>query len=213
MNTELTVYEADGGERNELEQLEFEINHAAYEAFVFIGVRLLQIRKEELYRKVINDTTGKPFKSWSEYCAAGRIEYGKSQADTLIQVSTLRPKLPGMPGNSDGWTIRQLQELAKCESDKEAKTVATKVIAHAKKTGDRVTARMIAEFRDSRTSKPLQRLEAASLENHLTKLATYAQKLLYSLQSVDLEQWNNVPPAVMKRVITEVGALHTFLRS
>jgi len=104
-------------------------------------------------------------------------------------------------------------ELAKCESDKEAKTVATKVISHAKKTGERVTAKMIAEFRDSRTTKPLRQLEEASLENHLTNLAKNTRRMLESLKRVELEQWENVPDRVMKHVVTELGALITFLRS
>ena len=117
MNTELTVYEAESGERSELEQLEFEINHAAYEAFVFIGVRLLRIRTKELYRQVTDESTGKPYKSWSAYCAAGRIEYSKGNADRLIRASVLRQKVGA---HALQFSVRQMEELAKCESDLES---------------------------------------------------------------------------------------------
>ncbi len=86
------------------------------------------------------------FRSWSQYCASGRIEYKASQADRYIRAAELRPKLPPM-GGSD-WTERQLRELTLCETDNDAKRVAKKAIAQAEKTGERVTARLIAEIRD-----------------------------------------------------------------
>jgi hypothetical protein len=64
---------------------------------------------------------GAGFKSWSKYCGAGRIEYRKRQADDVIRASELRPKLGGTPPNSDGWSVRQMVELAKCETDNDAR--------------------------------------------------------------------------------------------
>jgi hypothetical protein len=60
------------------------------------------------------------FKSWSKYCGAGRVEYGKDQADNYIRASELRPKVPSMIGNCE-WSVRQMLELAKCETDNDAR--------------------------------------------------------------------------------------------
>jgi len=205
MSTALSVVRNDGHELSELEQLEQEINSAAYEAFVFIGQRLATIRKKRLYER-------EGYKSWSSYCAAGRIEFGKAHAERLITASLLRPKLPPIGGGQE-WTESHLRELAKCDTEREAKTVAKKVIAEAKRTGERVTARMIAEIRDSRTTKPAKALEAASLDSHLDKLASLALKWRTSLEQIDLNQWEDVDNTVLTRVTMEVNALLKFLKS
>ena len=75
-----------------LEALEQEIRDAEYEAFFYIGQRLLEIRQKRLYEHA-------GYKSWSAYCAAGRLEFKKSAADRYIQASVLRPKLP--PSTAD----------------------------------------------------------------------------------------------------------------
>jgi hypothetical protein len=59
------------------------------------------------------------FKSWSKYCGAGRVEYGRRMADKYIRASELRPKI----GNSSSrdWTTADMLELAKCETDNDAR--------------------------------------------------------------------------------------------
>jgi hypothetical protein len=193
----------------ELEQLETEINTEAFEAFYHIGQKLLRIKTERLY-----ESAG--FSSWSQYCASGRIEYGKKHADDLIRASELRPKL-GASGSHD-WTERQLRELAKCETDNDAKRVAKKAIAQAEKTGERVTARLIAEIRDGveetgvAAKKLDKQLEAASLDTHLTDLANQLVDWRKSLEGVDFDQWDGVQPRIMARAIRELEALTTFLK-
>lgn len=188
-----------------LEQVEKEINEAAYEAFFYIGQRLLEIRRDRLYEQ-------EDYRSWSAYCAAGRIEFQKAQADKYIRASDLRPKLASRGANFE-WGIKHMLELAKCETDNDAKRVAKNVIAHAKKSGEKVTARLIAQFRDGETSKPARQLEEASLEVHLDKLATLLLNWRLSLEQIDVSQWDSVPPNVMTRVIAEGDALLSFLRS
>jgi hypothetical protein len=58
------------------------------------------------------------FKSWSKYCGAGRVEYGKRHADKLIRASELRSKI-GPREAQFSW--RQMVELAKCETDNDAR--------------------------------------------------------------------------------------------
>lgn len=193
----------------ELEQLETEINTEAFEAFFHIGQRLLRIRTERLY-----ESAG--FSSWSQYCASGRIDYGKRMADLYIRASELRPKL----GNSIShiWTVAEVLELCKCETDNDAKRVAKKAIAQAEKTGERVTARLIAEIRDGveetgvAAKKLDKQLEAASLDTHLTNLANQLVDWRKSFEGVDFDQWDGVQPRIMARAIRELEALTTFLK-
>jgi hypothetical protein len=193
----------------ELEQLETEINTEAFEAFYHIGQKLLRIKTEQLY-----ESAG--FKSWSQYCASGRIEYQKSQADRYIRASELRPKLGYSGTHSLG--VKEMLELCKCETDNDAKRVAKKAIAQAEKTGERVTARLIAEIRDGveetgvAAKKLDKQLEAASLDTHLTNLANQLVDWRKSLEGVDFDQWDGVQPRIMARAIRELEALTTFLK-
>lgn len=193
----------------DLERLETEINTEAFEAFYHIGQKLLRIKTERLY-----ESAG--FTSWSQYCGSGRIEYKLSQADTRIRASELRPKLPALPGCD--WSVRSVEELCKCETDNDAKRVAKKAIAHANKTGERVTARLIAEIRDGveETGRAVEKhdkqLEAASLETHLTKLADILVDWRKSLEQIASEQWDEIPTRVLTRVKREAESLVSFLK-
>ena len=192
----------------ELERLETEINTEAFEAFYHIGQKLLRIKRDELYREA-------GFKSWSAYCGSGRIEYRKAQSDKYIRASELRPKLD--PIGSD-WTLFQVLELTKCETDNDAKRIARKAIAQAKKSGERVTAKLIAKVRDgddetgATKKKKDDELQSASLENHLAKLADILTDWRISLEAIEPEQWDSVPSRVLKRVRIEADALSLFLK-
>jgi len=192
----------------ELEQLETEINTEAFEAFYHIGQKLLRIKTERLY-----ESAG--FKSWSQYCASGRIEYKQVQADLYIRASELRPKLNSVAVDL---SVRCMEQLCKCETDNDAKRLAKKAIAQAEKTGERVTARLIAEIRDGveetgvAAKKLDKQLEAASLDTHLTNLANQLVDWRKSLEGVDFDQWDGVQPRIMARAIRELEALTTFLK-
>ena len=192
-----------------LERLETEINTEAFEAFYHIGQKLLEIKRNELYREA-------GFSSWSQYCASGRIEYSKSMADIYIRASELRPKL----GNSipHDWRVVELRELCKCETDNDAKRVAKKAIAIAEKTNQRVTARLIAEVRDGddetgrAVKKHKEQLAAASLDTHLDELSDLLVDWRRSLEAIDSEQWESVPQRILTRVRREAEHLTSFLK-
>jgi hypothetical protein len=194
--------------QHELETLEQEINTEAFEAFYHIGQKLLRIKRDRMY-----ESAG--FKSWAAYCASGRIDYKLSQADTRIRCSELRPELPALPGGMD-WNVRSVEELCKCKTDKDAKRVARKAISEAKKTGSRVTAKLIAQIRDGdeETGREKKRQENYTLASHLAKLADILVEWRTSLEKIDdLATWEDVPRVTMTRVITEANALLKFLRS
>ena len=193
----------------ELERLETEINTEAFEAFYHIGQKLLRIKRDELYREA-------GFKSWSAYCGSGRIDYKRNQADLYIRTSELRPKLPTTGGQD--WSVKQVLELCKCETDNDAKRIARKAIAQATKSGERVTAKLIAKVRDgddetgATKKKKDDELQSASLENHLAKLADILTDWRISLEAIEPEQWDSVPSRVLKRVRIEADALSLFLK-
>ena len=193
----------------DLERLETEINTEAFEAFYHIGQKLLRIKTERLY-----ESAG--YKSWSQYCGSGRIEYSLSRADLRIRAAELRPELPALRGGD--WSVSQVEELCKCETDNDAKRVAKKAIAQAEKTGKRVTARLIAEIRDGveetgRADKKLEeRLASASLEKHLDKLADGLVDWRKSLEQIASEQWDKVPTRTLTRVRREAESLASFLK-
>lgn len=199
--------------QKDLEQLETEINTEAFEAFYHIGQKLLRIKTERLY-----ESAG--FSSWSQYCGSGRIEYKLTQADRYIRAAELRPKIESGTNStsSHDWTLLQVLELTKCETDNDAKRVAKKAIAHAAKTGERVTARLIAEIRDGaeetgRADKKLEkRLEAASLEKHLDNLADVLVDWRKSLEQIASEQWDEVSTRTLTRVRREAKSLTSFLK-
>jgi hypothetical protein len=193
----------------ELERLETEINTEAFEAFYHIGQKLLHIKQQRLYEEA-------GFKSWSSYCASGRIDYGKRQADQYIRASGLRPKL----GNSGShtWSVKEVCELCKCETDNDAKRVAKKAISLAKKSGERVTAKLIAKVRDgddetgAATRKHKERLDKASLESQLEELCDILVNWRTSLQGLDLIHWESVPKRTLTRVRRESEALTLYLK-
>ena len=192
-----------------LERLETEINTEAFEAFYHIGQKLLEIKRDELYREV-------GCKSWSAYCSSGRIDYQKTQAENYIRASELRPKLLTI-GDQD-WSERMLRELCKCETDNDAKRVAKKAIAKAEKSGERVTARLIAEVRDgadetgAAPKKHEEQLQSASLDKHLNDLSDILVDWRKSLEQIDLEQWESVSSRSLTRVRREADALSVFLK-
>lgn len=191
----------------DLETLEKEINSEAFEAFYHIGQKLLAIKTQRLYEAV-------GFSSWSSYCASGRIEHGRSQADKCIRASELRPKLA--PIGAD-WTLLQVLELTKCETDNDAKRVAIKAIKLADKQGVNVTAKLIAQVRDgadetgNADEKRDADLQAASFDTHMAKLADILDKWLYSFEQVGPEQLDTVSNEVLIRVKNSLAGLTKFV--
>lgn len=203
VNTELST-------ETRLEVLEREINDAAHEAWVYVGQRLFEIREKRMYEEL-------GYKTWTAYCASGRLEYNKGNADKQIRSSQLRIAM----GNNITHHLGYLHclELGKCETTRDAVRVAKKAIAQAKKTNSRVTASLIAEIRDGdgetgkASAQAEKTLDAARLDKHLTKLADILLKWRMSLESVPIDAWDDVPRDVLIRVKTESANLTTFLRS
>lgn len=193
----------------DLETLEKEINSEAFEAFYHIGQKLLAIKTQRLY-----EAAG--FSTWLAYCKSGRVDYSKPHADRYIRASELRGKLKH-GSDSDPFTLEQVLELCKCETDNDAKRVATKAIKLADKQNVKVTAKLIAQVRDGadETGKADEKrdadLQEASFDTHLTKLANILDKWLYSFEQVGPEQLDTVSNEVLIRVKNSLAGLTKFV--
>lgn len=189
-----------------LERFEKEIASEISEAFYHIGQKLLKIKRDRLYEAV-------DCKSWEAYCRSGRIEYAKAQANTYIRCSELRPNLPTpkVDGMLSTWSIRQTLELCKCETDEDAVRVAKAAIKLAKNTEQKLSAKLIATVRDRDTGQDVRNLAAASLDTHLSKLASTLVRWRTSLEQVADEQWDEVDSEITTRVVNESKALYKFL--
>lgn len=192
--------------QRQLEALEKEIASEISEAFYHIGQKLLKIKRDRLYEAV-------DCKTWEAYCRSGRIEYAKAQANTYIRCSELRPNLPTpkVDGMLSTWSIRQVEELCKCETDKDAVRVAKAAIKLAKNTEQKLSAKLIATVRDRDTGQDVRNLAAASLDTHLGKLASTLVRWRTSLEQVADEQWDEVDSEITTRVVNESKALYKFL--
>jgi hypothetical protein len=194
---------------DELHRLESEIASEASEAFYHIGQKLLRIKTKRLYE-------AEGFASWAQYCKSGRIEYQLTQADRYIRAAELRPKLPaGTKGtSSQDWTLKQVIELAKCETDNDAVRVAQKAIDSGKK----ISATLIAQIRDGdeetgrATAKHLQALKEASLENHLEKFGDILTDWRVALTLVEPHQWDLIPEKVISRLRFEWQQIERLLK-
>lgn len=195
--------------QKKLETLEKEIASEISEAFYHIGQKLFKIKKDKLYESV-------DCRSWEAYCRSGRIEYKITQANNYIRASQLRPKLPTLKkvdrNTVDFWSMHQTLELCKCETDKDAVRVAKAAIKLAKESKQKLSAKLITTVRDRDTGRDVQELAAASLDTHLSKLASTLVRWRTSLEQVADEQWEEVDSEVMTRVVNESNALYKFLK-
>ncbi len=192
--------------QRQLETLEKEIASEISEAFYHIGQKLLKIKRDRLYEAV-------GCKSWEAYCRSGRVEYKANQANAYIRCSQLRPKLPSVKlgDNVTEWTQRQVLELCKCETDKDAVRVAKAAIKLAKNGEQKLSANLIATVRDRDTGQDVRDLAAASLDTHLGKLASTLVRWRTSLEQIADEQWDEVDSEITTRVVNESKALYKFL--
>lgn len=193
--------------QRQLETLEKEIASEISEAFYHIGQKLLKIKRDRLYEAV-------DCKSWEAYCRSGRVNYKIAQANRLIRASQLRPKLPTLKVDRipiDFWSMDQVLELCKCETDKNAVSVAKAAIKLAKNTEQKLTAKLIATVRDRDTGQDVRNLAAASLDTHLGKLASTLVRWRTSLEQIADEQWDEVDSEITTRVVNESKALYKFL--
>jgi hypothetical protein len=118
------------------------------EEFYYTGMKLKEIRDDELYKE-------DGFKTWTEYCRV-RWEWTRRHTTQLITAAEYREKLPTGTTGSGDWSERSVRELTRLEDERAAVKVATKVLeaveASAQKPGGkpvRLTAGTVRRFVDA----------------------------------------------------------------
>jgi hypothetical protein len=138
----------------------------------------------------------------------GKVAVSKA-AKIANRVKHLQPKLP-----TAKWTAQLLNELCQCQTDNDAVRVAKKAIASGKK----LSAKLIAEIRDSdnETGRASERhrkaLQEASLEKHLETFGDILTDWRVSLQQIEQEQWRPIPKKAISRLRFEWKQIESLLK-
>jgi len=90
------------------------------EEFYYTGMKLKEIRDDELYKE-------DGFETWEKYCRV-RWELSASRVRRLISASEYREKLPRVPSGHAQWSERSVRELTRIPDKKQAARVAAKVV-------------------------------------------------------------------------------------
>jgi len=105
--------------KQRLRELEKEIR-SGMEEFYYTGMKLKEIRDDELYKE-------DGFETWEKYCLE-RWELARSHVKRLIIASEYRDKLPKAPSGGHDWSERSVRELTRIPDKKQAARVAAKVV-------------------------------------------------------------------------------------
>jgi hypothetical protein len=123
-----------------LRTLENEIR-SGMEEFYYTGMKLKEIRDDELYKEDGFDT-------WDKYCLA-RWDLSRRHCNRLILTSEYRAKIPSGPTGSQEWSERSVRELTRIEDKKDAAKVAKKIIDRLEEEdGSKLTSSFVRKVVD-----------------------------------------------------------------
>lgn len=131
--------------KQRLRKLEKEIR-SGLEEFYYTGMRLKEIRDDELYKE-------DGFETWEKYCR-GRWEYSFQHVHKLIVAAEYRERLPTSPSGRGEWSERSVRELTRIPDKNQAAKVAAKAIKEVEqqaKTDPKVklTSTVVKKFVDA----------------------------------------------------------------
>jgi hypothetical protein len=212
--------------RTRLKTLEAEIEQGM-EKFYYVGMKLKQIKDEELYKD-------DGFKTFAEYVRK-RWEWSRQHCDRLIQSAKIRGAIPSAPigaNKTDGyypqWSEASVRELGRIKNQdgevdaKEAAKVAHKVIAHlGKNAEEKLTARVVRRFVDEdlgvkRGKKaPAEPPLSRDLHELLRDYAASLEGMRENLEPIPLDSWRHMRakhPIPAERLAEECERLAALLR-
>jgi hypothetical protein len=105
--------------KQRLRTLEKEIR-SGMEEFYYTGVKLKEIRDDELYKE-------DGFETWEAYCRE-RWEWSRDRVGQLIAASEYREKIPTPTNGRHSWNERSIRELTRIPDKRQAAKVAEKVV-------------------------------------------------------------------------------------
>lgn len=204
------------------------------EEFYYTGMKLKEIRDDELYKE-------DGFATWEAYCRK-RWEWGADYARKLIRAADYRDALPSAPKaksktdtNSIGqWSELSVRELTRIPNKRQAARVAQKIVKEVEKSRKQaaadpgvkplnLSASTVRKFVDEdlgvdRAAKAKQTKQAEKrpeLRDYLDRKTGTIEGVLEALQQVPKDAWlwlNEDNPQLVKRLITACNSLATFLR-
>lgn len=115
--------------KQRLRTLENEIR-SGMEEFYYTGMKLKEIRDDELYKE-------DGFETWEAYCRE-KWEWSQRHALRLIEAAEYRAKLPSGPSGSTDWSERSVRELTRIPDKKQAARVAAQVVKAVEESAAKV---------------------------------------------------------------------------
>ena len=221
--------------KQRLRTLEKEIR-SGMEEFYYTGMKLKEIRDDELYKEDGFDT-------WERYCKE-RWEWGSNYVSKLIKASEYREKLPDLSGNrtsSTGshpeWSEATVRELTRIDDKRDAARVAAKVVKaveqsekEASRNPDvkplKLTASVVRKFVDEdlgvdraaksqQTKRQREEESKPELRQFLVDLTGRIEAETEKLEELPMEAWTLLSedsPKVVKRLIAACESLAGLLR-
>ncbi len=184
------------------------------EAFYYVGMKLREIRENELY-------TEDGFSSWRSYIDE-RLEIKRAYADELIRSSWYRHEI-GPAGTNSRWTPLAFREITRIKKIGDAKRVAKKAESLAVKKDVPLSRAFVREIVDHELDRPPPQPKTktpkengdGNVHLYLDRYASEIEGMHEALQDVPEAGWmllNRKKPLVIKRLIDECNRLAEFLK-
>ena len=204
--------------KQRLRKLENEIR-SGLEEFYYTGMKLKEIRDDELYKE-------DGFGTWEKYCRV-RWEYSRAHAHKLITASEYRAKLPALPTGQQKWSERSVRELTRIPDKKQAAKVAAKVIKEVEQKAKtdpkaKLTSTVVKRFVDEdlgvkkeKPTPPPPKPDTTLADYLRSKIGTI-EGITENLSEVPADGWTLLEtshPQLATRLVTACGELAELLRS
>jgi hypothetical protein len=210
MPTDLTI-----SRKQRLRTLENEIR-SGMEEFYYTGMKLKEIRDDELYKE-------DGFKTWEQYLGK-QWELSYRYVANIITSAEYRQKLPTCSTGAGEWTERSVRELKRIPKKADAARVAQKIIDQIDKAPElKLTSTLVRKFVDEDLGVKRKKPKAEPKDNgidllqHIRDTTGEISGIRAALEThlSDKEAWrllikNN--PGTVKRLIEECTLLADFLR-
>lgn len=214
--------------KQRLRTLEKEIR-SGMEEFYYTGMKLKEIRDDELYKE-------DGFETWESYCRE-RWEWNANYVYKLIAASEYREKLPDCTTGTQQWSERSVRELTRIPDKKQAARVAAKIVKEVERSEKqaakdpeakpiKLSASTVRKFVDEDLGVNRQAKAAETkreredtrprIEDYLRSKLGVIEAITENLADVPGEAWELLEenePGLAERLATACDQLAELLRS
>lgn len=201
--------------KQRLRALENEIR-SGMEEFYYVGMRLREIREDELYKE-------DGFDNWQKYCRE-RWEFSKQHVGRLIEAAEYRGAIKSNPVGDSRWSERSVRELTRIGDKKEAARVAKKIVDRIEKGGiEKLTSSFVKKVvdeelgvkRNGHAKKESKKSEGINPRDFMMDTIGTIDGTRNALKGIPKDAWrlfNKDNPRLIKHLITACDSLTAFLR-